>query len=120
MNETQRKVPDKRTVNRFARKRVIKRWLVVLPTKKTVRNLIREHLAFERKTIKQDFSRMLGIAEQSAASMMTKTYPLAPQHIDAFIEGMKLDEWDANELRLQGAIESGWQINVKLLKEKPA
>lgn len=42
--------------------------------------------------------------------------PLAPQHIDAFIEFLKLDEFDALELRIQGAIEAGWQI--KPIKQK--
>lgn len=79
-------------------------------TVRTVRHIMREHLAFHRMTFTYDLSAMLGIANRSAVTMMNKKYPIAPQHIDAFIEGMKLDEFDALELRLQGAIEYGWQL----------
>lgn len=102
------------------RKRVLKRWMKVNPSLRTVRAIMREHLAFARMTITGDLSSMLGLTPDSARSFMTKTNPIAPQYVDLFIERMKLDEWDANELRLRGAIEAGWQIDVKLLKEKPA
>lgn len=74
--------------------------------------MIREHLYFEKLTIKYDLSRMLSIAPISANTLMTKKFPLAPQHIDAFIDAMKLDKEDALTLRLQGAIESGWQLTA--------
>ena len=77
---------------------------------KTVRSIIREHLRYAGLTIKHDLARMLGITPVGAASLMTKKHPLAPQHIDVFIEAMKLDEFDALELRLRGAIEAGWQV----------
>lgn len=78
---------------------------------RSVRSIIREHLRFHKMTIKGDLARILRISPIGAASLMTKKHPLAPQQVDAFIEEMKLDEFDAYELRLLGAMEAGWQLN---------
>ena len=37
--------------------------------------------------------------------------PLPPQHVEASITHLGLDEFDANELRLLAAREAGWQID---------
>lgn len=95
------------------RKPVVAGRRLVVPTRvRTVRDKIREYLAFEHLTIKHDLSRMLGISPVGAASLMTKRFPLAPQHIDAIVDGLRLDEFDAHELRLMGAIEAGWQLHI--------
>lgn len=78
---------------------------------KTVRDIIRRHLALDRLSIKGDLANMLGMHPVSAAALMGKKYAIAPQYIDRFITEMKLDEFDAHELRLAGAIEAGWQLH---------
>src|SRR5687768_13529605 len=78
---------------------------------RTARDLIRRHLREERKTVKQ-FSEFIGYAKPTNLYeyfYRTKRY-LPPQIIDAAIEFLKLDEFDALELRIKGAIEAGWQI----------
>lgn len=84
---------------------------------KHVRNLravIREHLREEGKTIR-DLSEMLGLKFQSARRLMTppeRNFP--PDYVERIIIGLQLDEFDANELRILGAIEAGWNLNLKL------
>lgn len=90
---------------------VVGRRLAVPSNPKTTRALIRRHLALDKKTITHDLSAILGMREQSAKALMTKQFPLAPQHIDRIIDGLKLDDFDAYELRLAGAIEAGWQLH---------
>ena len=97
---------------RFTKPVVIGRRISVQTGVKTVRSIMREHLRESHMTIKGDLARILGITAVGAASLMTHKNPLAPQHIDAFIEGMKLDDFDALELRLLGAIEAGWQVGA--------
>ena len=84
------------------------------PTPKgmTARDIIRRHLRLERLTIKGDLSRVLSLKPQSAASLMTKKFPLTPHHIEAIVRGLKLDDFDAYELRRQAAIEAGWRIDL--------
>jgi len=91
---------------------VVGRRIVVPTGPKTARAIIRRHLALERMTITYDLSAILGISKQGAKSLMTKRFPLAPQHIDKFIVKMKLDDFDAFELRFQAALEAGWQLNI--------
>ena len=93
---------------------IVGRRLVVPKGPKTARAIIRRHLALDRKTITYDLSAMLGISQSGAKSLMVKSFPLAPlapQHIDRIIDEMKLDDFDAYELRFQAALEAGWQLN---------
>ena len=90
---------------------IVGRRLVVPKGPKTARAIIRRQLALDRKTITYDLSAMLGISQSGAKSLMVKSFPLAPQHIDRIIDEMKLDEFDAYELRFQAALEAGWQLN---------
>lgn len=79
---------------------------------RTARDMIREHLRCEKKTLAH-FAEMLGQTPASTRKLMSKTgRTLSPQYIDIFIEHMKLDEFDAYDLRLQGAVEAGWQLNI--------
>ena len=83
----------------------------VPPQVRSVRDMIRRHLALDRLTIKWDLSRMLGITPDAAHYIMTHKHAIAPRRIEQFIAGMKLDDFDAHELRYQAAIEAGWQLN---------
>lgn len=41
--------------------------------------------------------------------------PLTPAHVEAAITALKLDDIDANELRLRAAREAGWAIDLHYL-----
>lgn len=85
---------------------------------RTARDLMRKHLREEGLLIK-DFSAFMGY--KSPVNMYDYFYrvkrPLPVQIIDAFCEFVKLDEFDALELRLQGAIDAGWQLDAYKGKE---
>ena len=84
-------------------------------TPRTSRDLIRRHLREEGKTIVRDLASWWDMHPNSAyRRMYDKRRPMTPGYIEAVIEGCKLDEFDANELRILGAIEAGWNINPKL------
>jgi hypothetical protein len=76
---------------------------------RTARDLIRRHLREEGHELRS-LAAPLNVKPESVKTIMHHGRPLAPQHVDAIIEYLKLDEFDALELRLQGAIEAGWQI----------
>lgn len=78
-------------------------------TVRTARDLIRRHLREEGRDLRS-LAVPWNVKPESVKYIMHHRRPLAPQHIDAFIESLKLDEFDALELRIQGAIEAGWQI----------
>lgn len=91
---------------------------IVYPEKvKTARDLMRRHLREEGLLIK-DFSLHMGFSKVS--TMYDYFYrvsrPLPVQIIEGFIEFVKLDKWDAQQLRWHGALESGWQLDQKLLQ----
>jgi hypothetical protein len=75
------------------------------------RGLIRQHLRGEGRQIKD----LAGPWDMHLNSTYRRFYdkrPFTPQMIDVVIETLKLDEFDAYELRLQAAIEAGWQLNI--------
>lgn len=77
---------------------------------RTARDLMRRHLREERMHIK-DLCPVWDMHENSAYRRFYDSRPFTPQMIDGFVELLKLDEFDAYELRLQAAIEAGWQLN---------
>ncbi len=44
--------------------------------------------------------------------------PLAPAHVEGAIRILKLDDFDANELRLVAAREAGWMIDAAYLLQE--
>lgn len=89
--------------------------IVVLSRPKTVRDLIRRHLREEGKTVEHDLARWWDMKPHSAHRCMYNTArKLGPAYIEAAIEGLGLDEFDANELRLYGARDAGWNFNPKI------
>ena len=58
----------------------------------------------------QDLDEHWNVLPGTVKFIFWKKTPLPPQYVDAFITALKLDEFDALELRLQAAIESGWQL----------
>lgn len=93
------------------------RKITVQKNPKDVRAILRRHLREEKKTIAGDLARAWNMHPTSAHRRFYSDRskrggaPFTPQMIDAAVEMLGLDEFDAHELRLQGAIESGWQIN---------
>lgn len=59
----------------------------------------------------KDLGPYWNIQHGSVKFVFWKKTPLPPQYVDAFIEALRLDEFDAAELRLQAAIEAGWQLH---------
>lgn len=80
---------------------------------RTTRDLIRRHLR-EEGVHMRDIAPWWDVKPETVKTIMHHGRPLSPQYIDAVIEGLQLDEFDANELRVLGAIEAGWNINLKL------
>lgn len=76
---------------------------------RTTRDLIRRHLREEGINMR-DLASPWNVVPGTVKKVMSQRTPLPPQNIDAFIQFLKLDEFDALELRFQGAIEAGWQI----------
>ena len=81
----------------------------------SVRDLIRRHLREEGKRINPELAAAWNMHPNSAYRRMYDSRPFTPQMVDAVIELLKLDEFDANELRKRGALESGWNIAFDLV-----
>ena len=80
----------------------------------TARDLLRRHLREEGMRIAPDLSTAWKMHPTSAYRRMYEMRPFTPQMIDAAVELLKLDEFDANELRKRAANEAGWQIDYDL------
>lgn len=91
------------------------RKLTVVKRPKSTRDLIRRHLREEGKTIGRHLAAWWDMHPNSAyRRMYDKRRPFTPAYIEAVVEGLQLDDFDANELRVLGAIEAGWNINPKM------
>lgn len=75
----------------------------------TARDIMRRHLREEGWRM-QDLGEHWNVLPGTVKFIFWKKTPLPPQYVDAFIDALKLDEFDALELRLQAAIEAGWQL----------
>ena len=71
---------------------------------RTARDLMRRHMREEGKRI-IDLCPVWNMHENSVYRRFYEARPFTPQMIEGFIELLKLDEFDAYELRLQAAIE---------------
>lgn len=83
---------------------------------------VRAHL---RRHLREEGHRMQALAgpwkctPQNVYDLFYRSNPLGPQHIDAAAAFLRLDEFDANELRLLGAREAGWNIDPQFLEQVP-
>lgn len=76
------------------------------------RDIIRRHLKLNGLTIGNHLAKWWNVHHVSAYRIMyDKKRRLSPQYIYAAIEGLRLDEFDAQDLLLQAAREAGWKIN---------
>lgn len=90
---------------------VLGRMIRVKPQRRTLRDIMREH--YREAGLKQKHvAALLAMTPGGFRKWLNSDYQTPPQYIDAFIEALKLDEFDALELRLQGAIEMGWQLDA--------
>jgi hypothetical protein len=80
----------------------------------SVRTVIRRHLAEEGLRM-QDLAGPWQCKRTTVYGMFCDNRPFSPPHIDAVIEFLRLDEFDAAELRLLGAREAGWNLDTKYL-----
>jgi hypothetical protein len=91
------------------------RRVAVPATVRKVRDLIRRHMREEGRDM-GSLAAVWNVKRETVKTIMHHGRPLSPQYVDAFIEALKLDEFDALELRFQGALEAGWQLQP--LKQK--
>lgn len=82
--------------------------------KASVRQLLRRHIREEGLRM-QDLSIPWQCKPPTIYRAFGDQRPFSPSHIEAAIEFLGLDEFDANELRILGAREAGWQISGKYL-----
>lgn len=82
----------------------------------TVRAMLRRHLREEGRRM-QDLAQAWGCKPGNVYDYFCEDRPFSPQHVEACISFLQLDEFDAAELRLQGAREAGWNIDPKYLLE---
>lgn len=87
------------------------RKITVPKTLRSVRDVIRQHLHEEKKSIHGDLARFWNVKPHSAYTyMVPKGRPLHPSYIEAVCAGLQLDEEDSRELHLMGAREAGWRV----------
>ena len=77
----------------------------------TVRAKLRQHLREEGHRM-QALAPAWRCQARNVYDLFWTARPLSPTHIDAAIEFLKLDDFDAAELRLLGAREAGWKIDL--------
>ena len=78
---------------------------------RTARDLIRRHMREEGHNMTA-LAAPWNVQPATVKTIMHHGRPLAVQHIEAAIEFLKLDEFDALELRLQAAIDAGWKLDA--------
>src|SRR5690606_24940225 len=78
-------------------------------TVNSVRAILRRHLHEEGRRM-QDLAEPWQCKKVTVYGVFHDARPISPQHIDAAIAWLQLDEFDAAELRVQGAREAGWKI----------
>jgi len=84
-----------------------------------VRQPLRRHLREEGRRM-QDLSRPWQCAPRKVYDMFCDGRPFSAPHIDAGIERLGLDDFDATELRLLGAREAGWNIDSRYILDERA
>ena len=83
---------------------------------KNVRSVMRRHLRAQKRTM-GSLSEVWGIKPDSCERRFYKENRAMPvQYVTAFIKELKLDPYDALELQILGARESGWKIPLKILQ----
>lgn len=80
---------------------------------KSVRAVMRRHLREEGKLI-IDLCDPWNMHKNSVYRRFYDKRAYPPQYIEAFIQFLKLDDFDATELRVLGAIEAGWDLRKQL------
>lgn len=80
----------------------------------SVRDMMRRHLYEERRD-QGSLAKAWNVKPATVKSIFMHGRPISPQYIDAFVEDLGLDEFDAQQLRWHGAIEAGWQLDRNLL-----
>lgn len=76
---------------------------------RSTRDIIRRHLREEQREMRE-LAAAWDVKPATVKTIMRHGRPLAPQHLYGVIALLGLDEFDALELHLQGAIEAGWQL----------
>jgi hypothetical protein len=98
--------------NRGGRKHavILGRLVKVKPQAVTARDLMRAHYARAGLRQKQ-VAPLMNMTHGSFRKWITSRNQISPQHIDIFIERLNLPPDAALQLRLQAAIDQGWQLD---------
>jgi len=96
-----------------ARRRYAAGRRIVLPViVRTVRDMIRHHLYAEGKT-QGSLAGPWNCKPETVKTIMSRRSgrPMSSQYIDAVVEYLKLDDFDATKLHKQAAREAGYKID---------
>ncbi len=86
------------------------------PAHLTVRDTIRRHMHEAGRNL-DSLSAVWGCKKFSVWRAFQRIdRPLQPHQVEGVIETLHLDEFDANDLRLQAAREAGWKIDPQYLE----
>ena len=90
-------------------------------TVRTLRDMIRKHL-YDSRVTQGSLSAAWHCKPETVKTIMArrKARPMSSQYIDAFVEFLKLDDFDATELHRQGAREAGYKIDGPMLDDTVA
>lgn len=66
----------------------------------------------------QDLADVWGCSKHNVYDLFYRDRPISPNHIELAAQMLDLDEFDTNELRLLGAREAGWHIDINFLLEE--
>lgn len=81
-------------------------------TVRTVRDMLRKHL-YDAQVAQGDLGAVWNCRPATVKTIMMRKNPrpMSSQYIDAFVEFLKLDDFDATELHRQAAREAGYKID---------
>ena len=89
-------------------------------TIRTVRDMIRKHL-YDAGVTQGDLGPVWNVKPATVKTIMMRKAPrpMSSQYIDAVVEFLKLDDFDATELHRQAAREAGYKIDGPSLDDSP-
>ncbi len=81
-------------------------------TIRSVRDMIRKHL-YDARVAQGDLSAAWNCKPETVKTILARKSPrpMSSQYIDAFVEFLRLDDFDATELHRQAAREAGYKID---------
>lgn len=98
---------------------VLGRVLKVKPQVRSAKQIMREHIAKAKMNCRTAAPLMNMTHGGFRKYLSSRRHQTPPQYVDIFIERFGLNEDQALELRLQAAIDAGWQLETFKQKARP-